>query len=42
MSAQAFVGAPLSYNPAFGVCWFLAWMLIFNTCYVFIGGDKCV
>ena len=42
LMAQAFVGASLSYNPAFGVCWFLAWLLLFNVCYVFIGGEKCV
>ena len=42
MMAQAFVGAPISYNPAFGVCWFLAWLLIFIVCYVFVGGDPVV
>ena len=40
--AQLIVGAPASYELSFGVCWFLAWLLIFNFCYVFIGGHQKV
>lgn len=40
--SQLATGAPLTYQPTLGVCWYLCWLLIFTVCYAFIGGDPVV